>query len=347
MGTKKVLSASYLSSVCMELSLVLKAGIQLGDGVAMLAEDEPDKYVKSVLTSVKNGIERGDNAYKSFASTRAFPKYMTDMIEIGEKTGRLEKVFKSLSGYYDRQEQIAVSIKNAVEYPAVLLFMMLFVIVILITKVLPIFNDVYIQLGGKMSGTASAIMRLGSGLKSSWVLIVGILAGLVVALFIATRIPAVSSAVKAFFGNHLYGRGLGRAIGKARLASALAMTMSAGLETGESLKMAEKIVTNRALLQKIAKCRDEIKKGITPGTAIADAGIFSALHTQMLAIGFRTGSSDTVMDEIARRCEEDVAERTERALSRIEPTLVIIMSLVVGIILISVMLPLMTIMSAL
>ena len=100
---------------------------------------------KSVLTEIKD-IEGGKSAHKALADMRIFPKYMVDLVEIGEKTGNLERVFSSLSEYFKRQEWISKSLRNAVVYPAVLLFMMIFVIVILITKVLPIFSDVYIQL---------------------------------------------------------------------------------------------------------------------------------------------------------------------------------------------------------
>lgn len=346
MSGKRPLGAAYLSSFCMEMSLILKAGINLGDGISMLAEDESDRYIKSVLTEIKSGIGRGKTAHKTFSDIRIFPKYMVDMIEIGEKTGNLEKVFSSLSEYFKRQEWISKSLRNAVVYPAVLLFMMLFVIAILITRVLPIFNDVYIQLGGKMSGLAYGIMNFGKELEQSWLLILGVLAGIALALLILSKITFIKRAVNDFVGNRFSGLGLGRAIGKARFAFAMAMMMSAGLEMDEALKISRKIVSNRSLLQRIERCREDIKKGLTFGEAISNSKIFSSIHSQMLAIGFRTGSSDTVMEEIARRCGENVSDRTERALAKIEPTLVIIMSLIVGGILIAVMLPLMTIMSA-
>ena len=79
---------------------------------------------------------------------------MTDMIGIGEATGSLESVFDGLSDFYERREQISVSIRNAVFYPLVLFFMMLFVLTLILTKVMPIFSDVYTQLGGTMSGFA-------------------------------------------------------------------------------------------------------------------------------------------------------------------------------------------------
>lgn len=345
MGSRKLLPP-YLSSLCMELSLILKAGIRIGDGFDMLAADESDRFAKSVLKSVKKELDNGGSVRIAMAATNAFPAYMTDMVEIGEKTGRLEGVFSALSQYYDVRERISKSVKNAVLYPAVLLFMLLAVGTVLITWVLPIFGDVYTRLGGRMSGLAGALMSLGRGLYDYRVAAFLIVAGIGLGALIVSRIPAAARAIRGFAAGCILGSSAEKAIGRAGFASAMALAVSSGLDTSEAIRLAGKLISDKALSRKISACGYSVKKGRPFGEALAQAGIFTPLQARMVTIGFRTGSADTVMAEIARRCEEEAAERIESALSRIEPTLVIIMSVFVGAILISVMLPLMTIMSA-
>ncbi len=342
---KRTLSASYLSMLCMELSLVLKAGITLADGFSMLSADEQDKTHKTALAKVRQSMDDGKPAHEAMIAAQSFPKYMTDMVRIGEKTGHLEGVFKGLSEYYDRTDQIAKSVRGAISYPAVLLFLMGFVIIILITQVLPIFNDVYVQLGGKMSGSAAALMNFGQHLSNHWIAIVIVFLALSLGIYVAVKIPPIRKNLKLWMGSLAFSAPLSRAVSRARFASAMAMTMAAGLEIDESIAMAQSVVTRKEPLRQIEKSRELISKGTPFGEAIRSSGIFSALHSQMLIIGLRAGSSDQVMAEIARRCEQEVSDKTQSLLSRIEPTLVIIMSLVVGLILVSVMLPLMTIMA--
>ena len=97
------------------------------------------------------------------------------MVEIGQKTGHLEDVFRSLAGYYERLEQLQKSIRNAVVYPSVLLVMMLFVVLVLLIKVLPIFQEVFQQLGAELSPVAQALMQLGQFLGRYGLVVLAVL----------------------------------------------------------------------------------------------------------------------------------------------------------------------------
>jgi type IV pilus assembly protein PilC len=339
----KSFGAAWLSSFCMELYLVMEAGIPFSEGIAMLGESETDRRAAAVLSGVYENLESGGELHGALRECGAFPAYMTDLLEIGGRTGRLDTALKALSEYYDRQERLYESIRNAVLYPAVLLAMLLFVVVVLITKVLPIFNDVFRQLGGTMSGAALAVMRFGTWLEVNWMPLVLALAVLAAAALLLPR----SGRVRAWMSFHGPYRRLSAEIATARLAAAMAMTMRSGLDADESLEMAARLVKNPAVRRKLERCRTKLSEGGSFAAGISAAGVFEPLYIRMLSVGFRTGSSDSVMAEIARRCEEKTQGAIERAVHRVEPTLVIIMSVLVGLILLSVMLPLMGIMSGL
>ena len=125
------------------------------------------------------------------------------------------------------------------------------------------------------------------------------------------------------------------------------MTLSSGMNIDDSLDMATRLVPGAVMQEKIMQCKREM---LLESKSFADAslssGLFAPLYCRMIAVGFRTGNIDPVMEEVARRSAEQVDDKIEAMLNRIEPTLVIIMSVMVGLILLSVMLPLMSIMSA-
>ena len=164
----KKLNYSYLSSLCMELHLIVKAGIPIEEGVSMLADNDHTKDTRSVLNTVAEFMAKGEEVHEAMRNSERFPDYMCDMIEVGTKTGYQEEVVKALSEYYESQDQISRSIRNAVAYPSILIVMMLFVVVILVTQVLPIFSDVYSQLGSEMPAFAVAIMNFGGWLTANW-----------------------------------------------------------------------------------------------------------------------------------------------------------------------------------
>ena len=143
---KKVFGAGYISVFCMEMYLIIRAGIPFSEGVALLRDDEKDSYSRTVLDHLYQQLELGEPVAAAMRAAGGFPVYVIEMVEIGQRTGHLEDVFKALAGYYERLEQLQKSVRNAMMYPAVLLVMMLFVVLVLLIKVLPIFREVYQQL---------------------------------------------------------------------------------------------------------------------------------------------------------------------------------------------------------
>ena len=343
---KNDLTLPYLSSFCMSMYLVMQAGIPLDEGTRMLAEDEKDPGRRSLLEKLSGELELGESLGAAMEKTGAFPKYVRDMVNLGECTGNLDRVLKSLSEYYDRQEQISKSIKNAIMYPAILLVVMILVVVILITRVLPVFGEVYRQLGSEMSPTAAAIMNFGAALSAHWQIPTLVLAVLATAVLVCVFVKPVHAVLSNFISRRHSDQSIGAMVAYTRFASAMAMTMSSGMDVDESLEMAANLTGNPAVSERIRLCRERMAQGENFEDAISASRVLPALYCRMLTIGIRTGAADTVMTEIARRTEEQANDRIESAVSKVEPTLVIIMSVIVGLILLSVMLPLVNVMSA-
>jgi type IV pilus assembly protein PilC len=324
----------------MSLHLAVQAGIPVSEGVEMYREEETDSARRAALGVVAEELSLGELLSAAFRKSAVFPDYMVDMVEVGEKTGKLDGTLLSLSRYYDRQESIAKSIRGAVTYPIMLLCVLLLVLVIFVVKILPIFYDVYKQLGAQMSAPATAALNFGRWLGAYWLPLAAVIAVIAV-LAVVFRARAKALLKKLFMGG-----ALGRAMLAARFSGILTMTLSAGMDADDALTMAARLTDDKKAAAKIAAQAAEAAKGTGFTQCVADTGIFSALYNRMLAIGVRTGSADTVMEELARRTGDEANDKLEAFIGKIEPTLVIVMSLLVGLLLLSVMLPLAGIMSA-
>lgn len=337
----KKLNTGYISSFCMELYLILQAGIPLAEGVEILCEGEEDTQTRKILTAVADTLNEGYGLYDALEKTGQFPQYMVDMIEVGEQTGNLDRGLKGLSTYYERQEQLEQNIRRAVLYPAVLLTMLTLVLIVLIVEVLPMFNDVYAQLGGTLTGLGGAILGFGTLLSTHWVVAVLVVAVVVIgAVFLGARGQKDGMRV-------LLSKKLGLAVATSKLASALAMALQSGLDMDMAMDMAVNLTQHPDLRQKVERCRDLMAEGESLAGAIGQEGVFSSLYCRMLGVGVRTGSMDEVMDDIARRCDTSAQDAIDRYIGSVEPTLVMIMSVLVGVVLLSVMLPLASIMTSL
>jgi len=269
------------------------------------------------------------------------------MIEVGEKTGRLVQTLNALSEYYERQTRLSVTIKNSVLYPAVLLVLMIVVVLILIVQVLPIFNDIFSRLGTQMNPLAVRLMQFGGWLGNAAVVIAIIVGAVFVLLLVMWLVPGIRKALTQAFSNKWGNRGIFGKIASSRFVFAMTLGMASGLDTEESIVLASDVSGgSKAVDAKHKKCSALLDSGKTLSEALCESGILSLQDGKMLSVGSVSGKADLAMAEIARRSDIDVRDNIDRIVGRVEPTLVILSSVVVGIILLSVMLPLMGIMTS-
>ena len=344
---EKTFEASYISAFCMELYLIIQAGIPFDEGVALLRSEEKEEYHRAVLDHLYQQLVSGEPLAEAMRSAGGFPLYVVEMVEIGQKTGHLEDVFRALSRYYGRIDQLKKTIRSAILYPAVLLVMMLFVVLVLLIKVLPIFQEVFQQLGAELSPVAKSLMQVGHILGSYGLFF--LLALGVLCLFGAVWLRKEEHGERCFawLQKKTERWKIRCLIASSRLANALVMTLSSGMDIDDSLDMAMRLVPEKQVQEKIEQCkRAMLLDGKSFAEASLDSALFSPLYCRMMDVGFRAGNIDTVMEEVARRSSDEVDDKIEAMLNCVEPTLVIVMSVMVGLILLSVMLPLMSIMSA-
>ena len=345
--SQKVFSSSYISELCMELYLIVRAGIPFQEGIALLMEDETEKDAKAFLENLYLQMDAGVPLAEAFRQNKAFPHYAAEMIAIGQRTGHLEKVFYALANYYERVAQIKQSIYNIIWYPMILLTMMLFVVVVLLVKVMPIFADVFAQLGAELSPAAQMLLQLGQAIGSYGLYGFVILMVVMIVIVILYKKTSFSVFVQQRFAQITATWKVNKLLLSSRLAEALVLTLSSGITIDEALDWAGKLIQNQTVQEQIANCK---KTMLLEGKSFADAcmehRLFSPTYCRMIAVGFRTGDIDAVMSEVARRVAGEADDALDALLNRIEPTLVIILSLMVGFILLSVMLPLMGLMTA-
>lgn len=341
------LSNSETSAFCSQIAMILKSGISSTEGIAIMLEDTDKNDEKQLLTTIYDTLTQTGSLHEALQETHAFPDYMLSMVDIGERTGRLDEVMGSLADYYEKEAGLAQTIKNAITYPCIMIFMMLAVILILITKVMPVFEQVFLQLGTRMSGPSRVILNIGTFLNTHSIVLI-----IIIVVLIAIAIILIKTKIGQNFISKLAARfggskNLSEKISAYRFAGGMALTLSSGLTPEECLNLASSLIDDGAYKDKIKTCQQAVENGEDLYQSLLTCGVFSGVYTRMAAIAARTGMMEEMMLKIAAHFEEEIDQKISRILAIIEPTLVIILSVIVGIILLSVMLPLMSIMSTL
>lgn len=350
MNNKSVnkLSSSELSYLCTQVAMILKSGMLILDGIDWMYDDIEEGNIKNALGALRNELSNKVPLYMAMENSGYFPSYIISMSQIGSVTGRLEDVMSSLSEYYDRESFIKSKIRNSIFYPAMLFIMMSFVIILLVTKIFPIFEGMIEELGGQLSNESSFIMSFSSGImtgKFTLVFVLFVMLALA-SVYIISKTENGKAALYKFLGKFILTKSIMKKITAYRFASGMSLLMSSGMNIESSINMLLDIVEEPELRSKIEQCSKSISSGEEFIESVSKLSMFSSMHLQMLNMGQRTGEMDIVMKKLTNLYENEAEQSINSAVSLIEPVLVGTLCVVIGFILISVMLPLMNIMSS-
>lgn len=337
--TKKTVSSLELSGFCAEIALMLSSGMALYDGVEALAQTYASSGGAELYAALSREVTRTGSLYEALKADKRWPVYLVEMTGIGERTGRLEEVMNGLAEYYERESRIRNAIVSAVTYPVVLGIMMLLIVLVLILRVMPVFQRVLSGMGVAMTDTGSLMMRVGTGIGWTVFAVVGVLALAVVVLALLTHTGKREQVLRTLRRVFPPVRRLSGKLASSRVASVLSMMLSGGFPLEEALTLAPNVLQDDVAAFEVEGVRLKMSGGMSFADALTASSLFDEVYNRMIRVGVAAGREDQVMGRIASAYEEQVEDDIARLVSIIEPTLVALLSIVIGAILLSVILP--------
>lgn len=342
---KKVrVSAEELSVICQQIAMILRAGLPLYDGIDALSSNYRGTSLAYRFRLLRKSVLETGSLYRGLSSAGMFPDYMAEMVLIGERSGELDTVMENLYLHYQREACIRRSIHTAVAYPLIIIAIMTVLIAVLVTSVLPVFEDVFSGMG------INALQNpwISAGVSAGRIILVVscifvFLSLLVLLLIRMNQDGRFRRFLFTFFPSFRY---LEEQINAGRFASVLAMLFRDGFPLDESLRLIGRIVNPGSIADKIAACLYNVENHMPFQDAIEKMHLFKPLHIRMIQVGVQAGQTEAVMAKIAEIYENEADEKLAHFVSIIEPTLVAIMTVVIGAILLAVLLPLLSLMRA-
>ena len=343
---KRGLPATELSGFCSQVALMLGSGMALYDGIEALADTYRDSENAKVFASLSERVISTGSLYEALREDEVWPKYLVEMAGVGERTGRLEEVMTGLAEYYEREGRIRSAVVSAVTYPLVLGVMMVLIVLVMILKIMPVFRRVLNSMGVAMTASGATLMNWGAAI--GWVVLALALmltmAVVVIVLLLRTkRRDQVLAALKRAFPPL---RKLSVRLSSSRVASVLSMMISSGVPLEEALKMTSQVLTDKDAEAQMEGVRQKVEEGTAFADALEETKLFDEMYGRMIRMGVAAGREDQVMEKIARVYQEQVEDGIANLVSIIEPTMVALLSVVIGAILMSVMLPMAGILSS-
>lgn len=325
-----------------QFSVMIDAGLPLVQCLEILAGQQENKTFQKILTGVRGSVEGGATLSSSMKQyEKVFDPLYYNMVEAGETGGILDTILQRLSSYIEKNVKLKRAVKSAMIYPVSVLGIAASVIALLLWKVVPIFVTLFAGLGADLPLPTRMVIGLSNFVGSIWGLfLVVFVVGGGVGLKVWHGTPQGRLAIDATILKLPVLGMLMRKIAVARFTRTLGTLISSGVPILEGLDITARTSGNAIVERAISKTRKAVEAGRSLVDPLKETEVFPGMVTQMIAVGEQTGAMDAMLQKIADFYEEEVDAAVKDLLTALEPVMIVFLGLVVGGIVISMYLPL-------
>ncbi len=339
------LKARGVSLLCEELAMLLAGGAGGAEALDLLSRDAGG-LMGQVLSRAAKAADEGRDLAGALADTGALPDYACRLLEAGQGAGRTQETLEALAEYYDKQDALAVRLKNALIYPVALLLFMCLILLVLVRGVLPVFEGVYDSLSGSLAASSYGYITVAGGVGWAALVLVGLFCLALLAGAGASRVEALRPGLGRLL-EKLPGTGPAlRQLALARCVGALRALLASGLREDDALRQARPLCGHSALAKTLEVCQQEMDEGESLAQTFYAHRVLSPLYGRMLLSGSRAGRLEETLGRLAEVSARDAEEKIYALVDGAEPLLTGFLTLSVGAVLLSVMLPLAGILTA-
>jgi len=325
---------------CRQLALLLESGVGIIQALELLEGQATDRNLKHILIQVVNDLRGGKPLSASLSQhPRVFSRLFCKMINVGEQTGALESVLRSLSGYIERQTASVAKLKQAMMYPAIVFVLAIAVAVVMLTILMPPMIDMFNKLGGTLPLPTLMLLGLMNFLQHYGVFLAVALIALVVVGFMYIRTPnGRYNFDRLSLRIPLIGR-LMLVTELSRVCRSLSVLFRAGLPLPEVMALTIQTTGNRVIVRALGDVENSMLRGQGLGKPMSNNKIFLPIMVEMTKVGEETGNLDDSLVLVAENLEIEADRRTQTLLGMIEPAMTIAMGLGVGFLALAVFMP--------
>ena len=330
-----------------EMSTLLNSGIKLTEALSVLRQQTTDVGFKNALTDIHDRVVTGEaftDAMRDYDDY--FDVIYVSMIRVGEVTGELGKIFSTIADFMGKRQRVESKVVTAMVYPMILIVVCFAAVLILTTVVIPNITEQLIKTGQELPWITQQLMNVSYVLRSWWILIV--IAVIVAVVWGLKRFLSTDRGAylrdKLLLSLPVFGPLVKQRV-VSRFASTLSTLLSSGLSMAESLKVVSEVTGNRLMKDAVHKARERILAGADIATPLRDSGVIGPTIAHMVAVGEKSGELESMLKNISETLEESTDMVIERLSAAIEPVIIVIMVVVVGVIAYATLLPILEISS--
>jgi len=329
-----------LSVFCRQFATMIDAGMSMIACLNVLIEQTYNPKLKKALQDVYKKVQEGETLSHAMSEhDRIFPTLMVSMVEAGELGGVLDIVLNRLATHFEKEHKLNEKVKSALTYPAVVISMAFLSVTFILTFVLPTFTKLFEDMKVELPLPTRILLMISGFLREYGIVLAALL--LLAAFgfrFIARRPDVKLLLDQLILRLPVFGM-LWRKIAIARFSRTLSTLVRGGVPIISAIDVVKKTTANSNMTRALTSAQASIREGLGLATPLGASSVFTPMVIQMVAIGEETGELDKMLEKIADFYENDVDDIVGRLSSMLEPLLIGFMGVVIGLIVISVVMP--------
>lgn len=332
-----------LSVFCRQFVSILSAGVSIINALDMLSEQTENKVLSKAIKNVQTSVEKGETlADAMIAENKIFPRLLIHMVEAGEASGDLETVFERMAEHFEKDTKLKAQVKKAMIYPMVVGCVAIIVIFVMMLVVIPNFVGIFQDMNMELPAMTRMVIGMSDFIKGKWFLILLVIAFAVFGFYLTKK----SDTGKFFLGKlalklPLFGKIITKS-NSSRFARTLSTLLTAGIPMIEALDITAKTLDNVIAKQVLFTAKDDVIKGFPLSNPIRVSGVFPPMVCQMIKIGEESGNLESMLEKLADYYDEEVKIATESLTAVLEPMIIVVLALVVGVLIMAIMQPMMS-----
>lgn len=343
MQSQRRLSSERLAVFCLEMGMLIRSGVNISAALKALEGDAESTVERELYQTLHLQMEEGASFSEALASAGAFPDVLIQMVQLGIESGDLSPILDSLHSYYTKEDELEKEIKNACTYPLIMMVIMTAVLFLVVFKVLPIFNSVFMQMG---ISSPAWLELLINGIHGIVIILIVICLVGVMALIIAWAESKSASrkSLTAWVRKAFAKSKINEWSDTGRFYTIMELCTRCGLSMEKAFSFSEAMLTHPTIKNKVTQCVEEYSQGKAISEVIDDMQLLTHTESCLLHLGDQTGESAAVYKRISDTYMNKAEQKINDTVNLLEPLMVGIMCFMAGSVLLSLMLPLVNIM---
>lgn len=313
----------------------------------LLATETENKKLRTILVEVSDSIQGGSAISLALSKhPKVFSHFYVNMVKAGEESGKLDETFQFLADYLDRTYEVTSKVKNSLIYPAFVIFTFLAVMILMLTVVIPKISQILIDSGQEIPVYTKVVIAISSFLVNWWIPLLLVIVGIVFAVW---RYSLTETGKYTFAGikiNSPYIGSLFKKLYLSRIADNINTLLSSGVPVVKALELTSTVVDNKIYEDIVSKSLEDIKGGMALSEAMGKYKEIPGIMIQMMKIGEESGELGNILKTLAKFYQREVMQAVDTLVDLIEPAMIVLLGLGVGILLASVLIPIYNISSS-